>query len=164
MVSQNLPFVPMYDAWKAGSRQLLPIDDGLAREQAGEIDAKVLSNRRPPYAITGGLFDALQATDGDVLAVTNDEARKAAALFEQTEGIDIHPAAAVAVASLINEMEKKSIDPESVVMLNITGGGEKRFKIGHQLFYLKPSFVFDLNPDEQEVIWHCEELFEKTFI
>jgi cysteate synthase len=164
MVSQNLPFVPIYDAWKAGSRQLLPMDDGLAREQAGEIDAKVLSNRRPPYAIVGGLFDALQATGGDVLAVTNDEARKAAALFEQTEGIDIHPAAAVAVASLINEMDKKSIDPESVVMLNITGGGEKRFKTGHQLLYLKPSFVFDLNPDEQEVIWRCEELFEDIFI
>ncbi len=164
MVSQNRPFVPMYDAWKAGSRQLLPMDDDVAREQASEIDAKVLSNRKPPYTIGGGLFDALQATGGEVLAVTNDEARKAAALFEQTEGIDIHPAAAVAVASLISEMENRSIHPEAVVMLNITGGGEKRFKTGRQLHYLKPSFIFDLNPVERDVIWHCEELFEEIYI
>lgn len=159
LVSQNLPFVPMYDAWKAGSKQLLPMDDALARKQVQEIYAKVLSNRRPPYAIVGGLFDALQASGGDVLAVSNGEARKSAALFEQAEGIDIHPAAAIAVASLINEMGQRLIDPEAVVMLNITGGGEKLFKTGHQLYYLKPSFVFDLDPDEQEVIRHCEALF-----
>lgn len=164
MVSQNLPFAPMYDAWKAGSRQLLPMDDALARKQIGEIDAKVLSNRRPPYAIVGGLFDALQATGGAILAVTNNDARKAAALFEQAEGIDIHPAAAVAVASLINQMEKRLIEPEAVVMLNITGGGEKLFKTGHDLYYLKPSLVFDLDPDEREVIRHCEALFEKIYI
>ena len=28
MVSQNAPFVPMYDAWKARSREMLPYDDG----------------------------------------------------------------------------------------------------------------------------------------
>lgn len=163
-VSQNLPFAPMYDAWKAGSSQLLPMDDALARKQVGEIDAKVLSNRRPPYAIAGGLFDALQATNGSVLAVSNGEARKAAALFEQAEGIDIHPAAAVAVASLINGMEKRLIDHEAIVMLNITGGGEKLFKTGHQLYYLKPSLVFDFDTDEQLVIRNCEALFEKIFI
>jgi len=161
LVSQNLPFTPIYDAWKAGSRQLLPMDDVLARKLVGEIDAKVLSNRRPPYAIAGGLFDALQATGGGVLAVSNGEARKAVALFEQAEGIDIHPAAAVAVASLINQMEKRLIGPDAVVMLNITGGGEKLFKTGRQLYYLKPSFVFDLDPDQQEVIRHCEALFDK---
>jgi cysteate synthase len=59
MVSQNTPFLPMYDAWKADSRALLPLDDDLARRQVEEIDAKVLSNRKPPYSITGGLFDAM---------------------------------------------------------------------------------------------------------
>ena len=34
MVSQNIPFTPMYDAWKAGSRALLPVDDTVARKQA----------------------------------------------------------------------------------------------------------------------------------
>ena len=46
------------------------------------IDAKVLSNRRPPYGIVGGLYDALKDTDGEVFAITNAAAKKAAELFE----------------------------------------------------------------------------------
>ena len=71
MVAQNAPFVPMYDAWQAASRKLLPYDDDKARRDAEIIDAKVLSNRRPPYSVTGGLFDALKATGGEVFVATN---------------------------------------------------------------------------------------------
>ena len=67
MVSQNAPFLPMYEAWRADSRALLPYDDNQARKDAETIDAKVLSNRRPPYSLSGGLFDALKATNGDIL-------------------------------------------------------------------------------------------------
>jgi len=31
MVSQNQPFIPIYEAWKAGSQQILPMDDETAR-------------------------------------------------------------------------------------------------------------------------------------
>ena len=34
MVAQNAPFVPMYDAWRAGSRKLLPYADDKARRDA----------------------------------------------------------------------------------------------------------------------------------
>ena len=34
MVSQNAPFVPMYDAWRADSRKMLPYDDDKARRDA----------------------------------------------------------------------------------------------------------------------------------
>ena len=108
MVSQNAPFLPMYEAWRADSRAMLPYDDAQARRDVEEIDAKVLSNRKPPYGICGGLYDALKATDGDVLAVTNDEARAAQALFLRAEGADIHPAAGVATASLINAVKGPS--------------------------------------------------------
>ena len=77
MVSQNIPFTPIYDAWRADSRAMLPLDDQLARKQAEEIDAKVLSNRKPPYSIQGGLYDALKATGGEVLLATNEEVRMA---------------------------------------------------------------------------------------
>ncbi len=143
MVSQNLPFVPLYDAWRAGSRQMLPIDDELARKQVEEISAKVLSNRKPPYAIAGGLFDALCDSGGDVLVATNKEAAGAAALFEQLEGIDIHPAAAIATASLIQENAAGKIPRNACVMLNITGGGEKLFKKENTLYFMKPYHVFD---------------------
>ena len=160
MVSQNVPFLPMYEAWKADSRALLPYDDDQARKDAEIIDAKVLSNRKPPYSLAGGLFDALKATNGDVLKVDNAAAAEAAELFLATEGVDIHPAASVALASLIAEVKSGNIDPKATIMLNITGGGEKRATDGKQLWYLKPSLVFDLNVDEAEVINKVEKLFQ----
>jgi cysteate synthase len=159
MVSQNAPFLPMHDAWKARSRDLLPLDDDLARRQVEEIDAKVLSNRKPPFTITGGLFDALTDAGGDIIAVTNAEAARAATLFAETEGNDLHPAASVAVASLVKLCERKEIEPDAHIMLNITGGGEELFKQGRKLHYLEPSSVFDINPSLQTVEQQLTKLF-----
>lgn len=145
MVSQNEPFVPIHDAWKAGSRAMLPYDDEQARRDVEQINAKVLSNRKPPYPITGGLFDALSDTSGEVLTVSNEAADAAAELFERTEGNDLHPAASVATASLVQAVADKKIEPEAVLMLNITGGGEARYKATHKLHYLKPKIVFDID-------------------
>ncbi|HPE34551.1 MAG TPA: cysteate synthase [Bacteroidales bacterium] len=161
MVSQNEPFVPLHQAWKVKSRQLLPFDDETARRELDQIDAKVLSNRRPPYSITGGLFDALTDSNGEVLTVNNQKVREAAALFEQLEGIDIHPASGVATASLIEWVQKNSIDKDAIIMLNITGGGEERFKKEKKLFYMKPDLVFGNNPDTNEVKRKLEKLFAK---
>lgn len=159
MVSQNIPFTPIYDAWKAGSRNILPLDDSLAREQVAQIVAKVLSNRKPPYSLTGGLYDAMKDAGGDVLLATNEEAMQAAGLFEQTEGIDIHPAAAVATASLIKAVKDGTVAEDSLIMLNITGGGEEKFKREHELYYLKPSSVLDINPEPEEVADVIKALF-----
>jgi len=151
MVSQNKPFVPMYDAWRADSRPMLPYDADQARKDAAEICAPVLSNRKPPYGLAGGLYDALKDTNGDILAVSNDEANAAKALFEETEGIDIYHAAAVATASLQQAIEQGTVKPDNVVMLNITGGGEKRFRAEHEVHYLKPSHVFKIGFTKEEV-------------
>lgn len=159
MVSQNYPFKLIYDAWHAGSRALLPLDNDLARKQVEEIDAKVLSNRKPPYSLAGGLYDAMMDAGGDVLLATNEEAQQAAALFEKLEGIDIHPAAAIATATLIEETKAGRLDKDAIIMLNITGGGEERFKKGKDLFYLKPSIVFDINPEVEEVKEKLESLY-----
>jgi cysteate synthase len=159
MVSQNEPFLPMYDAWKAGSRHILPLDDNLARLQVAHINAKVLSNRKPPYGIPGGLYDALTESGGNVLKATNKEAAEAASLFLKTEGIDIHPAAAVATASLIKERNENRLPEEALIMLNITGGGEERFKKDKTLFHLEPSLVFEPGFSEQEVVTPINNLF-----
>ena len=151
MVSQNKPFVPMYDAWRADSRALLPYDADQARKDAAEICAPVLSNRKPPYGLAGGLYDALKDTHGDILAVSNAEANAAKALFEETEGIDIYHAAAVATASLQQAIEKGMVKPDDVVMLNITGGGEKRFHAEHEIHYLQPSHIFKIGFTKDEV-------------
>jgi cysteate synthase len=115
------------------------------------IDAKVLSNRKPPYPPAGGLCDALRDSSGDVLLATNEQAREASGLFRLTEGIDIHPAAAVATASLINAAANQMISKNSLILLNITGGGEQRFKSERELYFLSPAFIIPVDPDTDEV-------------
>lgn len=159
IVSQNAPFVPIYDAWRADSREMLPYDMKKARRDAELIDAKVLSNRRPPYAIAGGLYDALKATNGNVMVATNAQARRAAKLFKDLEGIDIHPAPAVALASLIKMVDAGSIDKDACIMLNITGAGEEAAKQNREIFTLKPSKVFALTATIDEIVTYIETLF-----
>ena len=160
VVSQNAPFVPMFDAWRVDSREMLPYEAAKARRDAEIIDAKVLSNRKPPYSLAGGLYDALKATGGDIMVATNAQARKARALFEETEGIDIYSAAGIATASLVKSVADGRIDPEKIVMLNITGGGEHRCQQDKELWYLEPSLVFPLTPDPEEVVAKTEALFD----
>lgn len=147
MVSQNIPFTPIYDAWKAGSRDLLPFNDEAARKQVEKMCAKVLSNRKPPYSVKGGLFDALTETQGDVSVATNEEALAACDLFLRTEGADIEPAAGVATASLIKAVKEGRVAKNAVIMLNITGGGIRRYKKEHTLVYKQPDYVFSLEAE-----------------
>lgn len=159
IVSQNAPFVPIYDAWRADSREMLAYDAKKARRDAELIDAKVLSNRKPPYTFAGGLYDALKATNGDVVVATNAQARRASKLFKDLEGIDIHPAPAVALASLIKMVDSNLIDKDACIMLNITGAGEEAAKKNRELFYLKPIKTFALNATVDEVVNYVETLF-----
>lgn len=160
MVSQNAPFLPMYDAWREDSRDLLPYDDNRARRDVEIINAKVLSNRKPPYGICGGLYDALKATGGDILMATNLQAEKASKLFLETEGIDIHPAPSVALATLIKAIENGRVDRKATIMLNITGGGEQRFMANKDIWYLEPSHTFSLKADAEDVVAKVEALFK----
>lgn len=150
-VSQNKPFTPMYDAWKQSSRSMLPYDAEQARHDAAAICAKVLSNRKPPYSICGGLFDALLDSNGDMFAVSNDELRAACKMFEELEGVDIYSASGVATASLIQAVDNKQVGADDYIMLNITGGGEKHFMDSHDASYLKPDHVFGVNATKEEI-------------
>jgi cysteate synthase len=141
-LGQNSPFTPMTDAWEAGSRALLPVSE--AREKVHRIRAQVLGNRTPPYGIAGGLFDALQDVDGFMYRVSNTEARSAGLLFEQCEGIDIDPAAEVAVASLLQAARRGRMSPRDTVVLNITGGGSRRMRAERQTTALRPDATFTM--------------------
>ncbi|SMO77970.1 cysteate synthase [Saccharicrinis carchari] len=160
MVSQNAPFLPIHDAWKANSRPMLPLDDDVARKQVEEIDAKVLSNRKPPYSVYGGLYDAMKHAGGDVLSATNEESIEAGNIFKETEGNDIHPAAAVATATLIQAVKQGTVKKDDCIMLNITGGGEKRFKSEKEIVYLQPHHVFNIDPPMHVVQNVLTELFK----
>jgi cysteate synthase len=138
-LSQNAPFIPMVNAWNGKRRHIIPQRDMPgARQAIRRIGAKVLSNRFPPYGVTGGVYDALVSTGGSMYGVTNREARDAGKLFESLEGIDIVSAASVAVASLIKAANGNKLKPHDTVLLNITGGGEKRLKNEQSVVMLKP--------------------------
>lgn len=138
-LSQNLPFAPMVRAWDRGSRELSPED--LDPKLILEITTRVISNRYPAYSIMGGVFDALKATGGRMYGAVNDEVFEAMEIFEETEGIDIVPAAGVAVASLMKAVMHQHINRKDTVLLNITGGGESRLKKDIKIHSVKPVFV-----------------------
>lgn len=123
-LAQNFPFAPMTKAWEKGSRALFPED--LRPELIGQITTRVLSTRYPAYSIKGGVYDALKATQGRMYGVDNRQVYRAMETFEETEGIDIVPAAGVAVAALERAVESGAVGSGDAILLNITGGGEKR--------------------------------------
>ncbi len=162
-LAQNHPFTPMTDAWHAGSRIIRDLDEQESKTRISKISSHVLSNRKPPYSIKGGVYDALAATNGHMYSVTNEEALKASILFEEKEGegyggIDIDPAAAVAVASMIQSVEMKKITSEEMVLLNITGGGRKRMFSEHEINKLYPSIRIGRNEINPESV---KRLFKK---
>ncbi|MDO9549538.1 MAG: cysteate synthase [Methanoregula sp.] len=151
ILSQNLPFVPMANAWKVRRREIDPVTDMTDATQAiSQVYADVLTNRNPPYGITGGLFDCLTETGGEISVVSNDEAQAAQRLFEECEGIDLDPAAGVTVASLITAAQEGLIDPRKDVMMNITGGGYKRVQEAYDLVPVHAALATDrtINMDQ----------------
>ncbi len=122
-VSQNTPFTLIYDSWKAGSRQLSDLSPEVGRRNSEVILAKVLSNRKPPYGIAGGLFDVLEKSHGDVFLASNDDIVYWLLQFRNLEGYDLLPAACVAVSSLACAVSDGVVGKDELIMLNCTGGG-----------------------------------------
>jgi len=155
---QNVPFTVMYDSWKAQSKPLVEITAEQSRRDAEVILAKVLSNRKPPYSLAGGLFDVLKATDGDMFKVTNDEIVYWMLQFFNREGVDIFPAAAAAVAGLHQALENGQVRKEDVVMINISGGG--MLNATKKGFVLKqPDLVLSPDLPVEDIISQVDRLF-----
>jgi cysteate synthase len=152
ILSQNFPFIPMAIAWKAGRREIDPLTDMADAELAiSQVYADVLTNRNPPYGITGGLYDSLTETGGEISAVKNDEARDAQKIFEECEGIDLDPAAGVTVASLMTAVREGRIDQRKIVMLNITGGGYRRVREEFDLIPVPATLTIDRSTGGNQV-------------
>ena len=127
--SQNHPYTPMYDAWTNRSRI---IDERFQTESAKHLidqtTAHVLTNRFPAYSLTGGVYDVLTETEGEMYSVTNEEIKQAQAVFEKLEGISIVPEAGVTIASLRQAITKETVHPEDTILVNITGGGRREIR------------------------------------
>ena len=147
-LAQNLPFAPMSKAYWKKSREIFPED--LNPAFIGEITTRVLSNRYPAYGVLGGVFDALEATGGSMYGVINEEVYRAMEMFEAAEGIDIVPAAGVAVAALRQAVERGGkIRPDEPVLLNITGGGEKRLLKDRRVYGVDPVVISKKMTDKE---------------
>lgn len=122
-VAQNSPFSLMYDAWKAGSRALPEITPEEGRSKSEMILAKVLSNRKPPYSITGGLYDVLKESNGDFFLASNNDIIYWLMQFRNREGYDLLPASCAAVSALAQAVKDGLVKKDDYIMLNCTGGG-----------------------------------------
>jgi cysteate synthase len=139
---QNEPFTPMVDAWRAGSREIASGDVEGARRRIDALHAPVLSNRKPPYGIVGGVFDVLTESGGSMYAVSREDALAAGALFDRLEGCDLEPAAEVALAGLIRAVREERIGRSESVALNLTGGGQRRLDAEGRRRQAAPDLVF----------------------
>lgn len=156
--SQNAPFTIMYDSWKKHSRELVAMTPEEGRQKAEVILGKVLSNRKPPYSLAGGLFDVLEKSGGDMFKVTNDEIVSWVVRFFSAEGYDLFPASACAVASLKQTLDAGVVKHDETVMLNITGGG--MLGATKKGFILKePDLILDPDLPAEEIIAAVDKLF-----
>lgn len=155
---QNAPFTIMYDSWKTHSRELVPMTPEESRQKAEVILGKVLSNRKPPYSLAGGLFDVLEKSNGDMFKVSNDEIVYWIVRYFSAEGYDIFPASACAVASLKQALDAGIVKKDETVMLNITGGG--MLNATKKGFVLKePDLVLDPDMPYEEIVAAVDKLF-----
>lgn len=123
---QNSPFTPMVDAWRTKKKHIEPISKNNLNQMLTQTYSKVLSNTNPPYSVTGGVYDALSSTDGNMYAVSNREAMEAGEVFMRHIDIVPHPEASVSLAGLRQAIHWGYIAPSDLVLLHITGGGWSR--------------------------------------
>lgn len=138
ILCQNLPFTPIFDAWRMDLKSPREAGADKYREAVRQVYADELTNWTPPYSITGGVRDSLVESSGEVMATTNAAARLAVDMFAELEGIDIEPAAGVAVACLRDAVAQEKIRKDEVVLLNITGGGRLRLEADYPLVPAEP--------------------------
>jgi len=118
---QNAPFMPLVRSWQAQSPTLITDPPSEARAHVAAIAAQVLSNMAPPYAITGGVYDALRTSNGVMCAVDNDAIAAASARLQQHLNIIPDPAAAAALAGLKSLLASGSVSPDTEILLHLTG-------------------------------------------
>jgi cysteate synthase len=127
-LAQNVPNAPIYYAWKCQEPE----------PACSDMFDDVLFNRKPPFSIPGGVKDALEATNGEVYGITDNEASVAKRLFEQSEEIDILNAPGIAVAALSRAIDAGTVSPDDIIQLNITGGGVARIREDQTQYMLQP--------------------------
>ncbi|MER6146394.1 cysteate synthase [Streptomyces sparsogenes] len=159
LLSQNDSFAPIHRAWRAGQRFLVRGSAEDDKRAVRRAFADELTNRFPPYAVHSGVYDVLVESDGDVLAVDGRSARAAMDLFGDLESIDIEPASAVALASLLAAAREGRIPSDASVLLNVTGGGRGRMARDRSAVQVEPSLRIAARGSLEEAVGQIAGLF-----
>lgn len=117
---QNAAYRPVDRAWSEGRDRLHSAD----LHATGPIFTDILVSAAPVYTDRGGLHDVLSQTGGHTYSVEPEAAASASAMLLREEGIDAHPAAAVALAGLRQAVAARTIPTDEPVLLAVTGMGE----------------------------------------
>lgn len=157
-VAQNSPFTLMYDAWKADSRSLPEMSPEEGRNKSERILATVLSNRKPPYGIAGGLYDVLKESNGDFFIASNNDIYNWLLQFRNKEGYDLLPASCVAVAALAQAVSEGVVRKDDYIMLNCTGGGTIGAK-SRGFICKEPDLVLSPDLPAEDVVKAVKALF-----
>ena len=140
-MAQNIPYTPIPDSWELKERNLVQIPEQQAKEKISTVTASVLTNRYPPYSIAGGNFDVLNASKGSTWKVKNYQVFHAARMFRETEGVDIGPAAAVAVDALKQAVLSGKVKKNEKILLHITGGGKEIQYSKGPVYQVQPDII-----------------------
>ena len=157
-VAQNAPFTLMYDAWRTGTRELPQMTPEEGRGKSERILATVLSNRKPPYSIAGGLYDVLKESNGDFFLATNNDIFYWLLQFRNKEGYELLPAACVAVAALAQAVSDGKVKKDDYIMLNCTGGGTLG-AMSKGFVHKEPDLILSPDLPAEEVIKAVKNLF-----
>ena len=134
-LSQNPEHCPIHNAWQRKSRDF---DSGDFPESNVEVYSDYLLSETPAYSAIGGVYDILEASNGQTYIVEENDAIEAGNILETVEGIDVLSPAKVALASLIQAEENGDVSKDDCILLNVSGGGVERLKGEKETEIVKP--------------------------
>ena len=137
-ISQNPEHCPIHNAWQRKSREFNSED---FPEGDVEVYSDYLLSETPAYSVVGGVYDILEASNGQTYIVEQDDAIEAGKILESVEGIDVLSPAKVALASLIQAKESGDVSKDDCILLNVSGGGVQRLKSEKETKIVEPFIV-----------------------
>jgi len=112
-----------YNAWKAGTEEITPID---AHTVADSIDVGYPRDGRRAVR-------AVRATGGEFITVNDAEILDAMPQLARGEAVFAEPAASAAYAGLLKTVREQKLDREETIVVVITGNGLKDIKSAMQV-------------------------------
>jgi cysteate synthase len=133
LLSQNMPFVPIYLSWKAGRRALVEIDAGDGKKQIQQIAAQCCRTAGPPTP--------------SAAECTTSSPRPGATCSPPITSRSCTP---VAFATLLKAARYGPIERTAIALLNITGGGRCRQRLDRTLVPARPALSLNERDLAQE--------------